>query len=50
MPGGNLDRVLQTKRVSHAADIIAEDVTSEAGKLGGASAPWFTCLWSKTMT
>ena len=34
--GGILDRVMQTKEVSHTADIAAEFVSSPAARLGGA--------------
>ncbi len=35
-PSSYLGRALQTKRVTHSADIVTEDVTSIAGSLGGA--------------
>jgi GAF domain-containing protein len=34
--GGYLGRALLTRRVTHSADIVTEDVTSMAGSLGGA--------------
>jgi len=36
VPGGILDRLMQTKEISHTADIAAEFVSSPAARLGGA--------------
>jgi GAF domain-containing protein len=36
LPGGHLDRVMRTKRVSHTADVAAEPVHGMAATFGGA--------------
>jgi GAF domain-containing protein len=36
VPGGILDRLMQTKEISHTTDIAAEFVSSPAARLGGA--------------
>ena len=36
LPGSHLDRVMRTKQVSHAADIVAEAIPGPATMLGGA--------------
>ena len=40
--GGQLDRVMRTKQVSHTADYVAEDVPGPAARLGGARS--FLCV------
>jgi class 3 adenylate cyclase len=40
--GGQLDRVMRTKQVSHTADYAAEDVPGPAARLGGARS--FLCV------
>ena len=36
LPGGLLDRVMQTKQVCHTADIVADAIPSPAARFGGA--------------
>jgi GAF domain-containing protein len=36
--GGQLDRVIRTREVSHTADVVAEGVPNDAARLGGARA------------
>src|SRR5262249_40150321 len=36
IPGGLLDRVMQTKQVCHTADIVADAIPSPAARFGGA--------------